>query len=155
MPRRNRFEMAYARIETMLCRPLADLEPGDVVRLRSRGFMDLVCESIMPCEETGAPILSLTHYFEQNGDLCQDPEMTIRLFHPESGKGSVLVPSTDQRHGRAEALTFQQAIPPIYHVVYPEPGTYRPRLHQELNEFLGTWLRNLKQQGHAPVDSES
>ena len=50
MPRRNRFEMAYARIETILCRPLADLEPGDVVRLRSRGFMDLVAEMLSPCE---------------------------------------------------------------------------------------------------------
>ena len=155
MPRRNRFEMAYARIEKLLRRPLVDIELGDVIRLRAGGFMDLVCEMLWPCEETGAPTLSLCHYFEQNGDLCQDPEMTVRLFHPESGKGSVLVPSTDPRHGRAEALSFQQAIPPIYHVVYPEPGTYRPRLFQELNEFLAMWLRNLEQQGHSPIEPEA
>ncbi len=41
-------------------------------------------------------VLSMAHYFEQNGDLCQDPEMTVRVF----------------AHGMVEALTFQQAIPP-------------------------------------------
>jgi uncharacterized protein YqiB (DUF1249 family) len=47
-----------------------------------------------------------------------------------------------------EALSFEQAIPPINQVVYPEPGKVVPRLHRELNAFLGTWLRNLKAQGH-------
>ena len=83
-------------------------------------------------------VLSLVHYFEMNGDLCQDPEMTVRVLSS----------------GMLEALTFQQAIPPIYSVVYPEPGIVAPNLKRKLNEFLTLWLRNLKSQGHrlvAPV----
>jgi uncharacterized protein YqiB (DUF1249 family) len=52
-----------------------------------------------------------------------------------------------------EALTFGQAIPPIYQRVYPEPGKVVPRLKRELNAFLGTWLRNLKAQGHQLIPS--
>ena len=63
-----------------------------------------------------------------------------------------MVPASDTRHGRIEALTFQQAIPPIYQEVYPEPGRYRPRLRVQLNDFLSLWLRNLKDQGHRLVD---
>lgn len=50
--------------------------------------------------------------------------------------------------GIAEALTFQQAIPPIYQEVYPAPGKVAPKLKRELNSFLNTWLRNCLAQGH-------
>ena len=63
--------------------------------------------------------------------------MVVRAFPPREGQA-----------GRVEALTFQQANPAVYQVVYPEPGKVVPRLHRELNAFLGTWLRNLKAQGH-------
>jgi uncharacterized protein YqiB (DUF1249 family) len=147
--------MNHARIEALLRTPLRNLQPGDVHRLRAGGFMDLVVEVLPPCRETGATVLSLCHYFEQNGDLCQDPEMVVRLFPPGSTAFRVLVPSTDPRHGRAEALIFQQAIPPVYREVYPELGIYRPHLSRELNAFLAQWLRNLKAQGHRPVDPRS
>lgn len=150
MPRRNRYEINYARIEALLGRKLADLQMGDCIRLKAPGFMDLVCETLWPCETTGATVLSFAHYFEQNGDLCQDPEMTVRLFHPGSTEHLAMVRSTHTQHGRAEALSYQQAIPPVYQVVYPEPDRYRPRLRRELNHFLGQWLQNLEQQGHRP-----
>ena len=51
-----------------------------------------------------------------------------------------------------EALTFQQAIPPIYQEVYPEPGKLIPQLKRELNDFLKTWLINLLSQGHRLVE---
>ncbi len=138
--RRNQYELNYARLEAVIGRPFGDLRSGRAYRLRARGFMDLVVEVLPQCEETGAMVLSLAHYFEQNGDLCQDPEMTVRVFPPRQG-----------RHGMVEALTFQQAIPPIYQEVYPEPGMVAPRLKRELNGFLTFWLRNLKDQGHRPV----
>ena len=144
MSRRDQYEMYYARIEALLQRPIGSLEVGDVIRLQAPGFMDLVVEVLPNCPETGTKVLSLCHYFEQNGGLCQDPEMTVRLFEP----------STAADRGRAEALTFQQAIPPVYQEVYPEPGKYYPRLRRELNSFLGVWLRNLEAQGHQPVDDE-
>ena len=102
--------------------------------------MDLVVEVLPQCPQTGAMVLSMAHYFEQEGDLCQDPEMTVRLFLPRQG-----------RHGMAEALTFQQTVSPMYQEVYPEPGKVYPHLKRELNSFLSLWLRNLKSQGHRPV----
>jgi hypothetical protein len=82
-------------------------------------------------------VFSLCHYFEENGVLCEDPEMVVRVFPPRG-----------DHPGRLEALVFQQSLPPVYSVVYPEPGMMVPRLKRELNAFLGVWLRNLKAQGH-------
>ena len=131
------YRQNYQRLETLLGQPIPDLRPETVYRLRASGFMDLVVEVLPQEPSTGAMVLSLAHYFEQMGDLCQDPEMVVRAFPP-----------TDERPGLLEALVFQQAIPPIYHEVYPEPGKVVPRLRRDLNEFLTTWLRNLKAQGH-------
>ena len=137
---RSLFERNYRRLEDIIGRSLPDLQSGVVYRLRAEHFMDLVVEVLPQDRNTGAMVLSLCHYFVQNGDLCQDPEMELRVFPPRGGHPGFL-----------EALTFQQAIPPIHSRVYPEPGKVVPRLKRELNAFLGTWLRNLKAQGHRLV----
>lgn len=137
---RSLFEQNYRRLEDIIGRPLPDLQSGIVYRLRAENFMDLVVEVLPPCPETGAAVLSLCHYFLQNGHLCQDPEMVVRAFPPRGDHPGLL-----------EALYFQQAIPPVYSVGYPEPGKVVPRLKRELNAFLGVWLRNLKAQGHGLV----
>jgi hypothetical protein len=48
-----------------------------------------------------------------NGDLCQDPEMVV------------LVNASDNT---AEAYHFQQAMPPIYQVVYGDGNRVDPAL---------------------------
>ena len=151
MAKRNRYEMYYARIEALLRHPVTELKPDTAYRLKAGGFMDLVVERLLDCDETGGMIISMAHYFEQNGDLCQDPEMTFRIFPPGSTAFLEMTPSTNPKHGRAEPLSFQQAIPPIYQMVYPEPGKFNPRLRRDLNVFLTQWLGNLKEQGHRPV----
>jgi uncharacterized protein YqiB (DUF1249 family) len=80
-----------------------------------------------------AVIVALAHYFEQNGDRCCDPDMTVRVFRAQK---------------LAEALTFQQAIPPMYTEVYPEPGQVNLRAKKDLNVFLDYWLSNALAQGH-------
>lgn len=97
----------------------------------SSGFMDLHFDRLY--EEDGTIVIALAHYFKQNGDMCCDPDMQLRVY-PE--------------HRMAEALTFQQALPPVYRSVYPAPGKVNPRLKKELNSFLSTWLRNCVSQGH-------
>jgi len=154
MSRRNQYEINYARLEEILGRPPADLKDDRAYHYRASGFMDLSVEVLPACEETGAQVLSLCHYRVVNGDMCQDPEMTVRVFPPGSTAFTHMVPSTDSRHGRVEALMFQQAQPPIYQEVYPEPGKYHPRLRRELNDFLGFWLRNLREQGHRLADPD-
>lgn len=130
MPRRNRYESNYARLESLLGCPPAELLPDRAYRYRadSEALMDLVVEKLPSWEETGATVISMAHYYLQNGDLCQDPEMVLRVLPPGSTACLAMVPSTDARHGRVEATLFQQAIPPIYLEVYPEPGRYSPKL---------------------------
>ncbi len=49
-------------------------------------------DQLFPTRGAGAIVLSLAHYFEQNGDLCQDPEMTVRVFlHGLVEAGSELI----------------------------------------------------------------
>jgi hypothetical protein len=88
-----------------------------------------------------------------NDDLCQNPEVVIRIYPPGS-LFEALVPSTDMQFGRVEAVEFQQAIPPIYQEVYPQPGRYNPVLRKSLNDFLAFWLRNLRSQGHRLVEEK-
>ena len=154
MAHKNIYEMNYRRLEELLGQPPEEIEPAKTYRLRSPSecFMDLIVEKLSPCPTIGATLISLAHYFTSHGDLCQDPEVVVRVFPPGSEDHRELAPSTDCRHGRMEAILFQQAIPSVFQAVYPEPGRYSPRLKRDLNEFLTTWLRNLKSQGHRLLD---
>lgn len=143
--RRNVYEMNHSRLGELLGRKPSEHDFEHAYRFRAKGFMDLIVERLPDCPITGAPVLSLCHYFEQNGDLCKDPEMTVRVFEPRAAIS----------HGMVDALTFEQSIPPICQEVYPEPGKVRPKLKQELNSFLGLWLRNLADQGHRLVSAEN
>lgn len=46
-------------------------QPEAFFRVASGGFMDLTVENIGPNQ------ISVAHYYEQNGDLCQDPEIVF------------------------------------------------------------------------------
>ena len=110
---------------------------ADSRRSLSGGFMDLVVERLhhLDADIPDQPglVYSMAHYFEQNGDLCSDPEMTL-IVYPERES--------------AEALSYQQAIPPMYQVVYPAEGSVITAHKRELNSFLKTWLNTLRVQGH-------
>ena len=99
----------------------------------STAFMPLCVEHL------GGSRYSVTHYYEQNGDLCSDPDMTFRLA------GEAFPPS----HGLAEALTYQDSFG--YKEVYPEPGKVYPRLKKELNAFAVQWFQNIRAQGYKIV----
>jgi len=77
--------------------------------------------------------VALTHYFEQNGDLCKDPEMVVLIYPPQR---------------MVEAFTFEMSIPPVYQQVFPESEKFYPQLRKELNSFLRQWLNNLIAQQH-------
>ena len=107
-------------------------------RSQVAGLMDWVVERLPHLDGASGNdegiAVSLAHYFEQNGDLCKDPEMVILIY-----------PS--QR--MVEAFTFEMSIPPIYQQVFPEPGRFYPQLRKELNSFLRQWLNNLIAQQHS------
>lgn len=81
-------------------------------------------------------VYSVTHYYEQNGDLMSDPDMTF-------------VKAID---GNYYPLSYQQDNLGIYQEVvaeYDEAGNilkYKPRLQADLVIFANQWMRNIKDQ---------
>lgn len=73
--------------------------------------------------------MALAHNFIQNGDVMADPDMEIMVY-------------PDRK--MAEAMTYQLDSLGIYHEVYPEPGKVNLKLKKELNDFLSSWLSQLK-----------
>lgn len=102
------------------------------LRIDNEPFMRLCIEHIGKGPR-GFDAISVAHYFEQHGDLCQDPEMCFEL-----------VP--DGHTFRYEPYMFQQAIPPKYDDVY-ETGAENSELKRKLLHFARFWDRNLERQG--------
>lgn len=113
------YEEIYEKLEE-----LGVLKVKTTKVLKSPGFMDLHIENL------GDNRYSLTHYYEQNGDLVPDPDMEIRIY-PD--------------YGMAEALTYQDAY--TYREVYPDEEHVDERAKRDLNRFLNQWLSNLIAQG--------
>ena len=99
-------------------------------------IMDLNVEYLRN-DENGNPIFGLSHNYEQEGDLVPDPDMEVRIL----------------KDGAIEAMTFQDYR--SYTQVYPEPGKVDQRAKKDLNSFLGTWLKNIGEQGHAVVPEKA
>jgi len=97
------------------------------MKLRTPGFMDLVIEKLYKNR------ISLSHYYEQNGDLMSDPDMELIVDH----KNKTLT-----------AATFQQDNMAIYHEAYRGEELVNPDLEDDLNNFLEDWLSNISRQGH-------
>src|ERR1700761_9351191 len=77
---------------------------GLYASIKNEPYMRLVIEDIGQGPR-GHQAISVAHYFEQNGGLCQDPEMAFELVLEGDGV-------------RYEPFTFQQAIPPVYQDVF-------------------------------------
>jgi len=114
------------------------------LKLKSEPFMDLVFEykNSIPCKDGSVfYVISLAHYYEQNGDLMSDPYMEIRIHFQRR----ILVP-----------MLFEQSNPPIYKEVFTttadgKEAIYPSRL-KEQNSFLKLWLSNLIKQGFIMKD---
>lgn len=99
-------------------------------------MMPLVIEFLHYSDYKGRPVYSMTHYYEQNGDLMRDPDMQIAI---------------DAEAGTVEPLTFQQdGWPFLYQEVYKTQAdgklTYSPSLRASLDDFLWHWLQNIESQ---------
>ena len=95
----------------------------------SKGFMALVVEKLRT-DDVGS-IYSLAHYFEQNGDLCKDPDMEFMV------RGGSVIP-----------MTFQQDIPPVYSegVFYDNGWKVRNKVQADITSFANMWIKNIKHQ---------
>jgi len=104
---------------------------SDYIKIDNSAFMPLVVEKLYDTEV--GTFYSFCHYFKQNGDMCQDPEMVF--IKTNSG---FVYPSM-----------FQQAIPPIYEEsIYQEDGKWmcRKSLQKQHADFANLWMENIKYQ---------
>lgn len=126
----NRYKKIYKKLEELGVFTVINDQSG-YAKSEVPGFMDLFFDNLV--KEHDLIIISLTHYFERNDNLYVDPDMQIRVF-PEKKE--------------AEAMTFRQDFPPVFHVVFPGPGETDVMLQKNLNTFLYKWLSSLITQGH-------
>jgi hypothetical protein len=100
------------------------------LRIENEGFMPLVVEA---WNIGGSHVISVAHYWMQNGDAMRDPEVVM------------------MNEGRL--LTFQQDP-----YIYQELASYEkgpagvswkisPRLYASVLDFTKMWVRNIKAQG--------
>lgn len=126
------YKMNFKRLTKLI--NIEMLKKEGYLKLKADGFMDLNVDYVGEYK-AGVHDIAIAHNYEQNGDLIPDPDMVVRL---------------DEELGTVEALTYQDQFK--YQNVYTyEDGKIKgvyPRLKKELNQFLGMWLMNLKNQGH-------
>ncbi|RYE52673.1 MAG: DUF1249 domain-containing protein [Sphingobacteriales bacterium] len=131
----NQYEQLFKKIDALVPN-LAQIEPGEGLKLTADGFMDLHVDVLW--HEKDKTTIAMAHYYKQNGDMVPDPEMQIAVY-------------PDRK--MAEALTYQDSFG--YREVYPEEGMVNPKAKTELNQFLNQWLNNIKMQGHKVEGSQS
>ena len=92
------------------------------------GFMPVSIEQTGDTKQ--GKIYSIAHYYEQNGDLVTDPDMTFLLTN-----------------GCVMPLTFEQGGLGIYQVAVDlDTNKYSARVLSDLVKFANMWMRNIKQQ---------
>lgn len=79
-------------------------------------------------------VWSIAHYFEQNGDLCNDPDMTFL----ETPRG--IYPLSFEMQGTVLAR-FEQSV----HLDQERP-TFNPRMQRDHANFANQWMVNIKAQ---------
>jgi hypothetical protein len=112
------------------------------------GMMPLVIEHIGP-GPGGNPCLSVAHYYLQNGDSMQDPEMTFTVNPAEDALA--VASGVSWKCGAWQPVMYQTANPPVYQEAIQEQGgkvMYSARLLGQLRAFARQWDRNLAAQGY-------
>jgi hypothetical protein len=107
------------------------------------GFMRLCIEHV-GTGPRGMPLISVAHYFLQNGDLMADPDLVFEVNPDEDGplswKTGEWGPVSFTQHSTG---TYQEAV-----VIQDGKVMVAPRLITSLKSFARTWDRNLKVQGY-------
>ena len=113
------YELAQFNYDSLykIAKPLID---GNAyyMKFSTPGYMELVMEDI------GDGMISMSHYYELNGDLMADPDMTFTV---------------DKENRYLIGQSFQQDS-----LAYYEEANDNPLVINEFNEFTSDWLRNIK-----------
>jgi hypothetical protein len=111
------------------------VEPGDHKKIDNAG------KSIMPVsveciEETKhGKIFSVTHYYEQEGDLMSDPDMTFLKVNDR------YIPMTFQQDNLGK---FDRAV--WFEGEQGEVVKFHPKMQKDITAFANLWMKNIKEQ---------
>lgn len=129
---------------TAIFKALTDHLNDGYLKICNEPFMPLIVEAIgtalmPPLGE--AKLYSLCHYYKQNGDLMQDPEMCFALIEDDTTAIAVY------------PYMYQQAMPYCYQesIVMPANGGHiktDARMQKEHVAFGRDWLMSIKAQGY-------
>ena len=126
---------------------LNKLGDKDYLKLQSEGFMPLTMEKIAAGVETPfgeAFLISLSHYYEQNGDLMRDPEMVFIVVdkreYPKDFENLFVYPQMYQQDNLG---ICEESI----RIEGNRLTTFISRWQQAHTGFANQWLCNIKAQG--------
>ncbi|MGA1861879.1 DUF1249 domain-containing protein [Deferribacter thermophilus] len=126
------YEQIYKKLKDIAgVNNFRDLQIGDFFTVKQEGFMSLNFEVL--AKDKDSLIISLNHYYKQNGDMVPDPDVVIKI--------------TD-KYGIAEVLEYQDTY--TYKQVYYTKNSKKYiniKYKEELNKFLNKWLNILQKQG--------
>lgn len=110
--------------------------------------MQLTIEHIGKYIETPwglANLYSLSHYYEQNGDLMRDPEMCFFVIDNRNGFPA------DYQNVKVAPYMFQQDSLELYqesvHMENSKLTVFNRKMQQDHTVFANQWLKNIQQQG--------
>ncbi|MBA7624514.1 hypothetical protein ES703_31923 [subsurface metagenome] len=112
------------------------------IKLENPGFMRLVIEHVGEGPINGDPLISVAHYYEQNGDAMRDPEIVFEV-------------GDDLRSWTP--IEYQQDNLGIYNrAVFKDEGGLKinPKLVGSITSFARTWDKNIKAQGFLEVENQ-
>jgi hypothetical protein len=129
----------------IFCALIDKMQDKQHLKIVNEPFMPLTIERIGEAYGGEAKLYSLCHYYEQNGDLMQDPEMCF-IVADNREKETVM---WDQV--RITPYLYQQANLGIYQasIIFEnnELATIYHDLQAEHTQFANQWLTNIEQQG--------
>lgn len=129
----------------IFCALLDRMDGGQHLKIINEPFMPLTIERMDVIYWENGILISLCHYYEQNGDLMQDPEMCFVVV--------------DQREQEQTAFEKVMIVPYLYQQanlgIYEESMTFKDNVvnHRDSNMqmqhviFANQWLKNIEAQG--------
>lgn len=108
---------------------------GGYISIENEPYTRLAAERLGWNDYKGRPVYYIAHYSEMNGDLMADPCVEF---------------SVDHETGAIEPQNYRNDYMGRFDEVYIEKDgktLYSQRLRVSLDEFMHTWLRNIKEQG--------
>lgn len=121
---------------------ITQMGQADYLKLDRGGsaIMALSIEKLVPEVDfagNNATIYSLSHYFEQNGDLVPDPDMTFAVIDQKKvSKNLLIIPLTFQN-----SIYYTEAI-----FLKADSWQIHPKQQADLADFANNWLKNIQWQ---------